>query len=121
MAALTTKVLSDDGSAPTFVTPAASDTAQVGNGLNTFLVVRNSNATSTNKTTVSITPPGKTSYGVNLPAKTVDVPGATGGVPGEKWIPLRREYADETGRATIVQTLGGAALSDLKVAVVRVG
>lgn len=116
MAALTTKVLSDDGSAPTLATPSASDTAQVGNGLNTFLLVKNSHATAV--TTVTITPPGKTSYGVNLPPKVVTVPGAS-----ERWIPLRRDYADETGRATIATSIAGPGVlaTDVKVAVVRVG
>lgn len=112
MAALTTKVLSDDGSAPSLVAASASDTAQVGNGLNTFLVYENTG--STGPATVTITPPGKTSYGVNLPDKVVTL--ATG---AKAWIPLRRDYADETGRATLAH--GGAGLADLKVAVVRVG
>lgn len=115
MAALSTKVLSNDGSAPGFAAPTASDTAQVGNGLNTFLVVRNSHATAT--ATVTIAVPGKTPYGVDWPAKAITVPA----VNGERWIPLRREYADDSGRATITTTITGGALSDLKVAVVRVG
>ncbi|MBM4570268.1 hypothetical protein GS489_07560 [Rhodococcus hoagii] len=115
MAALTTKVLSNDGSAPTFVAANATDTAAVGNGLNTFLVYRNSNATAGTTASVAITPPGKTPYGENWTPKNVTVPGAN----GEKWIPLRREYADDTGRVTI--THSGAALGDLKVAVVQVG
>lgn len=107
MSALTTKVLSDDGSAPTFVEPGVSDTAQVGSGLNTFLIVKAASAAAT----VEITPPGKTSYGVALPKKTVAV-----AADGEAWLPLRREYADETGRATVKVTGAGAT-----VAVVRVG
>ena len=109
MAALTTKVLSDDGSAPVLATPTASDTAQVGNGHNTFLYVSNTGGSAASAT---ITPPGTTTYGVALPAKTVSVPGGEA-----KYIPLRREYADETGRATIAFT---GTLADLKVAVVRV-
>lgn len=111
MAALNTKVLSDDGSAPTLAAANATDTAQVGNGLNTFLVYRNTG--SAGSATATITPPGKTSYGVNLPPKVITIAAS-----GEAWVPLRREYADETGRATI--THEGAGLGDLKVAVVRV-
>ena len=116
MAALTTKVLSNDGSAPTLAAANATDTAQVGNGLNTFLVYRNTG--STGPATATITPPGKTSYGVNLPPKVVTVPGAS-----ERWIPLRRDYADETGRATIATSIAGPGVlaTDVKVAVVRVG
>lgn len=115
MAALTTKVLSDDGSAPVLAAASPTDTAQVGNGLNTFLYVKNTHATGV--ATITITPPGKTSYGVNLPPKTVSV--AANG--GERYIPLRREYADETGRATIGTTITQGTSADVKVAVVRVG
>lgn len=110
MAALTTQLIVDAGTAPTLTTLAsASDTADVGTGRNTFLVCRN---TSASPNTVTIQPPGFTDYGEALPAKVVSVPATT----GEKWIPLRKEYADDTNRATVTNSDPAAGVT---VAVVR--
>lgn len=110
MAALATQHIVDTGAAPSFATLAsASDTAEVGNGHNTFLVYRNTTAADL---VVTITPDGDTGYGEDLPAKVVTVPATT----GEKWIPLRREYMGENGRCTITATGTGAGKF---VAVVR--
>lgn len=97
MAALSTQLIVDAGTAPTFGAAAAtSNTAEVGNGRNTFYVVKNGDASSH---TVTITVPGTTDYGQNTPDPVITV-----GAGAEKWIPLRKAYdaADGTGRATVV-------------------
>jgi hypothetical protein len=110
MAALTTQTITDAAAALTFTTLAsASDTAHVGNGRDTFLVCRN---TSASPVTVTITPPGETAYGEDLPAKVVTVPATS----GERWIPLRKEYAGDDNRATIATATPAAGVT---VAVVR--
>jgi hypothetical protein len=113
MAALTTQSLVDAGTAPTFGAAAASDTAEVGNGHNTFYVVKNGGGAPIN---VTIAVPGNTSYGQATPDPVIAVPNG-----GEKWIPLRREYANASvagvGRCTITTS----AQTSVTVAVVRVG
>jgi len=113
MAALTTQNIVDAGTAPSTATPSASDTAEVGNGKDTFLVYRNTGAT---PLIVTIVVPGNTTYGQANPDPQITVPITT----GEKWIPLRKEYdaGDGTGRATITAT--GTAAGQT-VAVVRMG
>jgi hypothetical protein len=113
MAALSTQNIVAAGTAPTFGNSSASDTAEVGNGTNTFLVYKN---TGGSNSVVTITVPGNTSYGEPNPDPAITV-NATN---GEVWIPLRKEYdaADGTGRCTITATNFGATL---KVAVVRMG
>jgi hypothetical protein len=115
MAALTTQNIVDAGTKPTFGAAAASDTAEVGNGTNTFVVYKN---TDTNAKTVTITVPGNTSYGQALPDPAL----ALGANTGELWIPLRKEYdaADGSGRATLAVT-GTGGVTGVTVAVVRLG
>lgn len=114
MAALTTQLLVDAGTAPTFGAAGASDTAEVGNGRNTFYVVKNGGGS---PITVTIAVPGNTSYGQATPDPQITVPATT----GEKWIPLRREYANAqvagVGRCTITTS----AQTSVTVAVVQVG
>lgn len=96
MAALTTQSIVDAGTAPTFSAAAAtSNTAEVGNGKNTFYVVKNGSGADVD---VTITVPGTTDYGQPTPDPIIVV---TAGQ--ERWIPLRKAYdpADGTGRATI--------------------
>lgn len=113
MAALTTQNLSNTGAAPTFGAAAASDTVEVGNGHNSFVVYKNGSGGSIN---VTVVVPGNNTYGEPNPDKIVAV-----GAGAEKWIPLRREYADPAvagvGRATITTS----AQTSVTVAVVRVG
>lgn len=110
MAALTVQTLVDSGSAITFVAASVSDTADVGNGRNTFLVYKNTNAAAR---IMNVVVPGNTSYGQALPDVPVTVPLTN----GERWIPLRKEYADQdTNRATITV----ADASGVTVAVVRI-
>lgn len=113
MAALTTFPLVDAGTKPTFVNSSASDTAEVGNGKNTFLVYKNTGGSAA---VVTIVVPGNNTYGQANPDPAITVALTT----GENWIPLRKEYdaGDGSGRATITATNSGATL---QVAVVQVG
>lgn len=115
MAALTTQKVVDAGTAPTFGNSSASDTAEVGNGRNTFLVYKN---TGGSPAVITLVAPGTNAYGQANPDPQVTVPATN----GEKWIPLRREYVDNTvagvGRCTVQATNSGATL---QVAVVQVG
>jgi hypothetical protein len=112
MAALSTQNIVDAGTAPTFGAAAAtSNTAEIGNGRNTFYVVKNGDAS---PITATVTVPGTTDYGQATPDPVITV--AAG---GERWIPLRKAYdpADGTGRATIVLS----ATTSVTHAVVRLG
>lgn len=114
MAALTTQSLVAAGTAPTSVAAAASDTAEVGNGINTFARYRNTSAT---PSTVTVVVPGNTSYGAANPDPAFVL--ADGSVtPTEFWIPLRKEYdaSDGTGRCTITTS----SQTGVTVAIVRV-
>lgn len=117
MAALTTQLLVDAGTAPTFSVANASETAEVGTGVNTFYVIKNGDGT--NAKTVTITAPGSTPYGQPLPDPAITVASN-----GERWIPLRKEYIDSAvagaGRCTIAVT-GTGGLGSVTAAVVRVG
>jgi hypothetical protein len=106
---LTTHNISYAGTAPTFGEAAASDTAEIGNGHNTFVVYRNGNASSR---TVDVVAPGNLDYGPPKPDPSYTLPGN-----GELWIPLRKDYdpGDGTGRAT----LNLDVTTDVEVAVVR--
>lgn len=93
MAALTTQVLGDTGAALTYAAVTASDTADVGNGRNTFLHVKNGGGAST---TVTLLVPGTTFFGAATPDNEITIPAAD-----ERIIPLRKDYADDTNRATV--------------------
>lgn len=119
MAALTTQSLVNAGTAPTLGAKALSDTAQVGNGHNTFLVVRNSNAEAK---VITIVVPGSNSYGSANPDPTFAL--AAGDVtPTERWIPLRKEYVDRdtAGAGRCVVTISTGTATGVTAAVVRVG
>jgi hypothetical protein len=109
MAALTTYNIVDAGTKPTFTAAAASDTAEIGSGRNTFAVYKNTSSTVCN---VGITVPGSTSYGQATPDPTLSLPITI----GELWIPLRKEYDDGTGRATLTTSAQDAGIT---VAIVR--
>ena len=113
MAALTTQNVLDAGTGPTFVNAALTDTAEIGNGHNTFVVYRNTDASGK---TVTVTAPGNTDYGVGMPENGPLTLAAT---TGELWIPMRKDYdpGDGTNRATL--TLSN--ITNVKVAVVRMG
>jgi hypothetical protein len=109
VAALSTQNIVDAGTAPTFGAAAASDTAEIGSGLNTFVVYKNTNAATR---TVTITAPGNTDYGQPYPDPVLTL----GANTGELWIPLKKDYDDGTGRATLTLS----ATPNVTVAVVRV-
>lgn len=113
MADLTTFKLVDAGTAPTPVAASASDTAEVGNGYNTFLYVDNGGGAST---TVTITVPGNTTYGQPTPDPAIVV--AAG---AQAWIPLRREYADATNAGVGRCAIAASPTTSVNIAVVQVG
>lgn len=115
MAALSTYVLVDAGTKPTFGAAAASDTAEYGNGKNTFAVYKN---TDTNAKTVTITVYGNNTYGQANPDPALTLAANT----GELWIPLRKEYDNGagTGRCDLAVT-GTGGVTGVTVAVVQVG
>jgi hypothetical protein len=114
MAALTTQHLVDAGTPPTFNVAGASDTAEVGSGTNTFLVVKNGSGSSVN---VTIVVPGNTSYGQANPDPVIAVAAGL-----EAWIPLRKEYSDPAGAGVGRCTVTTSAQDPLlKTAVVRIG
>lgn len=115
MAALTTQNIVNAGTAPTFGAAALTDTAEVGNGVNSFVVYKNSD---TNAKTITITAPGNNSYGQPNPDPALTLAANT----GELWIPLRKEYdaADGTGRTTLTVS-GTGGVTGVTVAVVRMG
>lgn len=114
MAVLTTQNLVDAGTKPNFAldTVGVSNTAEVGNGTNTVLVVKNGSGASI---TVTIPVPGSTPYGQPEPDPVITVVAS-----GEAWIPMRRDYYDSTagvGRATVNVSLA----TSVTAAVVQLG
>lgn len=115
MAALATQHIVFTGTAPTMGAAALADTAEIGNGINTFVRYRNSNAEAK---VITVTVPGTVEYGSPNPDPTYNL--ADGSVtPTEVWIPLRKNYdsGDGTGRAALSITTGTA--TGVTVAVVR--
>ena len=120
MAILATQFLVNVGTPPTLGAAAVSDTAEVGNGHNTFAVYRNTDA---NVKTVTIDPVGNTEYGFALPNATFTL--AAGNVtPTERWIPLRKSYQDDAGAGvgrTTLAVSGTGGVTGVTVAIVQVG
>lgn len=115
MASLTTQDIVAAGTPPTFGAAATTDYAEVGNGVNTFVVYKNTNASTR---TVTIEMDHITlETGDAYPNKVLTL----GANTGELWIPLRKIYADdaEAGVGRCVLLLSNA--TDVTVAVVRVG
>lgn len=118
MAALTTQNIVAAGTKPTFGAAAASDTAEVGNGVDTFVVYKN---TDSNAKTITIDLNHVTlETGDAHPDKALTL----GATTGELWIPMRKHYADAAqngiGRAAIAVT-GTGGVTGVTVAVVRMG
>lgn len=113
MANLTTHQITHTGAAPVFDDAELSDTAEVGNGHNTFVVYKNSDS---NAKTVTVTVPGTTDYGEPNPEPAIALAANT----GEAWIPMRKDYdaGDGTGRATLTVS-GTGGVTGVTVAVVR--
>lgn len=112
VANLATKTLADSGAVPVLDALAAtSNSAAIGNGRNTFLVLRNTNVATR---AVAIVVAGDTEYGQPLPDRAITLAATN----GELWIPLRRSYADPNtpGRVTFTVT----PFADVTAAVVQV-
>jgi hypothetical protein len=118
MANLTTQNIVAAGTAPTFAAAAATDYAEVGNGANTFAVYRNANAATC---TVTIEMDHLTlETGDTYPDKEFSLTdGST--TPTEVWIPLRKEYADNTEAGVGRCVLKASPITDVTVAIVRMG
>lgn len=109
MANLAVQTLSAAGTNVTFAASAASDTAHVGNGRNTVLILHNGTGGSV---TWTIQVPGNTFLGAPTDDNAVIVPA------GEyRYVLLVKDYADDTSRATITVT----PAANVEVAVVRLG
>lgn len=118
MASLTTQNIVAAGTAPTFGAAAATDYAEVGNGVNTFAVYKN---TSANVTTVTVEMDHITLVtGDAYPNKDYTL--ADGSVtPTERWIPLRKEYADDAEAGVGRCVLTTSQQTGITVAIVRMG
>ena len=108
MAALTVYNIVDAGTKPTYSTPTASDTASIGSGHNTFLHYKN---TSGSPVTVTVVHQGTTAYGVANPDNVLTLAATT----GELMIPLRQQYDDGPGNATVTTS----AQTNVTVALIR--
>lgn len=111
MATLATHVLSDAGTAPTFVAASTSDKARINSGKDTFVVYKNASGSAV---TVTIVAPGNTDYGQPYPDPAIVVAAA-----GERWIPMRKSY--DPGDGTGLATLNLSLATSVTVAVVQVG
>lgn len=115
MAALTVQHLVDAATKPTFAAPALADTADYGNGKNTFLVYKNTDAS--NVKTVTLVVAGNNVYGQPNPDPAYTV----GTVTGEVWIPLRKELDDGNLTNTVTTAITGTGgVTGLTCALVRV-
>lgn len=110
MASISVQQLVFSGTAPTFGTVTASDALNYGNGQNTFAVYKNSSGS---PVTLTITPFGNNSYGLQKQAVTITVPATN----GQSWVPLVRAYDDGNGSNTATVTTAGFA--SLTVALVQ--
>lgn len=110
MAALTVQNIVDAGTKPTFGAASTSDTANIGSGSDTFLVYKNTDATTE---AITLVVPGNTSYGQPMPDPVLTIASST----GELWIPLRKAYDDGTGNVTVTM----ASTTGITVALVRLG
>ena len=111
MAALVTRLIVNAGTAPVTGAASVSDTAEIGNGVNTFLYYEN---TGTQKT-VTVQAPGNNSYGQPNPDPALTLAATT----GRLWIPLRKEFdqGDGTGRCVVTMSPDATGVT---VAVVRI-
>lgn len=114
MSALTVNHILDAGTAPSFVNASASDTVDIGNGRNTFVVYKN--ADGTNAKTVTVVVPGNGPYSEAYADAVYTV------APNDQvWIPIYKaaDPGDGSNAATITVTGTGGATS-VTVAAVRV-
>jgi hypothetical protein len=113
MTALTLKHVLDAGTVPATQNSSASDTVDLGNGHNTFLVYTN---TGGSPCSVVITPTVALDNGTLYPAKTWTVAATT----GVQWIPIRKSYDDGSGNNTATVTCVSGSGATLQVVAVRV-
>lgn len=113
MAALAIQKIVDAGTDYTLGAAGASDTANIGNGLNTFVVVKNGDGV--NAKTVTIPSHFLMDNGDTGPSHVVTV-----AANATARIPLRKSYDDGTGSATINIT-GTGGLGSVQTALVRLG
>lgn len=99
MAALTTASIAYSGTLAAGASLGASDTAEVGDGHNTFLLYENTSATVVTLTLAI--PTTGTPYTETTAANIQYTLAAT---TGRLCIPLHKDYADGTGRATITSS-----------------
>lgn len=111
MAALTTQLIVNAGTEPTFGAAALTDTAEIGTGHDTWVEYRNSDS---NAKTVTVTVPGTTDYGQSYTYTGLALAVTTGRLR----IPMRKIFDDGTGRATITVS-GTGGVTGVTVAVVR--
>jgi len=107
MALLTTYTIVNAGTAPTYVTPAASDTLTYAAGL--FAHYKNTNAATR---TITVLIPGTDAYGDAFTAHALTLAATT----GELWIPIRPIARDAT---TGLVTITTSAQTNVTVAIVR--
>lgn len=117
MADIATQNIVNAGTPPTFAAANSSDTAEVGNGYNTFAVYKNTNAASR---TITVVAPGNTDYGQANPDPAY-VLGDGSVTPTEVWIPLRKAYEDPAVAGVGRCTITASATAGVTRAIVRVG
>lgn len=111
MADLATYQMPTSGALPSFVAAAASDSAEVGSGRDTFAVYRNTTAS---PVTVTVVLDRTLDSGDAYPNKEFTLAATT----GELWIPLIKDYADPDtpGRCNITTSAQDPGIT---VAIVR--
>lgn len=111
MAALDINPVLDDGTSPTFVAAAATQSVDIGTGHDTFIVVKN--GAGSGSAAVEIDSTFLTGYGDTYPAHIVSVDHAT-----EVWIPIRKDY--DPGDGTNAAVVAISPTTSVTVAAVRV-
>lgn len=116
MATLTVQLVVDAGTKPTYTVANATDYAPIGSGTNTFLHVKNGDGA--NAKTVTLTPPGLSTYGETFKPHVVTI-----AANGEGWIPLRRAFQDDAtaglGNCAVAYA-GTGGLGSVTAAVIQV-
>jgi hypothetical protein len=118
MAALTTQNIVAAGTKPTYGTPGASDTFEVGDGTNTFIHVINKNAASR---TITIDMSHVTLETGDVHPDKVYTLGDGSTTPTEAWIPCRKSMADAAQNGVGRGKVTVSASTDVTIAVVRMG
>ncbi len=104
MATLAVQNVVDAGTNPTLGAVGATDRADVGNGLNTFLHYKN---TSGAPIIITILGSGLTDYGAANPSNIVSVPATT----GEAFIPIHRSQDQGDGLGAQITSSAQAGIT----------